>query len=471
MPLELFGKTFKSAFLFLVFVELLSLLAHLVPSANAALFFILMAAALTMTLIKLEYGLSLVLAELFVGGKGHLFTIDFDGISLSIRISLFLVIIAVWLVQKIKTRQLPAVKKLIPFYLLLAAITIGLVNGWYHNSAAKMFFDFNAWIYFALAPVILDILKDKKVTENLLQILTAATTYLALKTIGILILFASHITGMGGIFYQWVRNSGVGEITYMSGTIFRVFLQSQMYLMIGFFIILFLFLASQNKGSTKVAVATGLYLYLVSFALMISQSRSYWVGMLVGTAALLALAFHYLKLDIKKLGLTLLILASFIWSQTFLLQLITFNFAGNIVSQRFANLEAEAAGLSRLNQLQPLSNAILQQPIFGYGFGKELTYISTDPRIVKQHPDGVYTTYAFEWGYLDIWLKLGLFGLVSYIVLIYFITRDIIKNPQPLQLGMLLGLIALLATNIFSPYLNHPLGIGYILLLAAAVKN
>ena len=41
-------------------------------------------------------------------------------------------------------------------------------------------------------------------------------------------------------------------------------------------------------------------------------------------------------------------------------------------------------------------------------------------------------------------------------------TLYIIHNT--LSLGMTLALVALLAVNIFSPYLNHPLGIGFIIL-------
>ena len=140
---------------------------------------------------------------------------------------------------------------------------------------------------------------------------------------------------------------------------------------------------------------------------------------------------------------------------------------------RFANLESESAGISRLNQLQPLLYNISQQALFGYGFGKELTYQSSDPRILKTHPDGIYTTYAFEWGYLDIALKLGVIGLLVYLALIGMLFYLGILNLKSniLNLGLLTGLLALCVTNIFSPYLNHPLGIGYIMLISAILKN
>lgn len=471
MEVKLFGKLFKYTFLFLIAIELLSLFATIVPAASQVLFFIILLAGLIISLVKLEYGLYIILAELFVGGKGHLFSLDFDGTTISIRIALFLIILAIWLAKKIKLKELPNFKILIPFYLLFIAILLGAIQGFYNNEFSKLFFDFNGWIYFALAPIFFDLIKGQKVINNILQILTASTTYLALKTIGILILFAHNITGIGGMFYKWVRDSGVGEITYMSGTVFRVFLQSQIYILIGLLIVLFIFISYKHQLNKKLSAHILLYLYLTSLALMISQSRSYWVGAILGLITLFLVAYFISKTKLKKLFIVGLLLIAMVWSQIFLIQLITLNFEGNLISQRFANLNSEAAGISRVNQIAPLNAGILESSFLGHGFGKELTYISTDPRIVQQYPGGIYTTYAFEWGYLDIWLKLGLFGLGAYFLLLLFLISGAIKNPKPVQLGMLVALVALLATNIFSPYLNHPLGIGYILLMAATVKN
>ncbi|HSD12466.1 MAG TPA: hypothetical protein VLC10_02810, partial [Patescibacteria group bacterium] len=41
------------------------------------------------------------------------------------------------------------------------------------------------------------------------------------------------------------------------------------------------------------------------------------------------------------------------------------------------------------------------------------------------------------------------------------------KQKAVVTAGLLAGAVALLATNVFSPYLNHPLGIGTLMLLGA----
>ncbi|HLC89947.1 MAG TPA: O-antigen ligase family protein, partial [Patescibacteria group bacterium] len=322
--------------------------------------------------------------------------------------------------------------------------------------------------------------------------------YLSLKTIVVLFLFSRNFAGVGGWFYHWLRASGVGEVTYISGALFRVFLQSQVYVLIAFFVVLTFLIIQMKSGDWKKHFSPYFYLYLSSLAIFISQSRSYWVGAVAALIFLIILAIWLFKIKLKKIAFILTILAIALVSQFYLIELITGNYAVNLVAQRFKNLPQEAAGISRLNQLKPLSEAIFQKLIFGYGFGKTLTYESRDPRILQTHPDGIYTTYAFEWGYLDIALKLGVVGLGIYLALIGYLFYLGLKNYKlqitnykqisnlkfqipktkslndalqttsyQLQAGLLIGLITLIVTNIFSPYLNHPLGIGYVMLLTA----
>ena len=74
---------------------------------------------------------------------------------------------------------------------------------------------------------------------------------------------------------------------------------------------------------------------------------------------------------------------------------------------------------------------------------------------------------------MDIWLKIGLLGLLSYLALlakVFWEGKKFLKSTDELAaivLGLLLGLAAVVITSIFSPYLNHPLGIGYLMLVSA----
>ena len=91
--MNLFNKIFKQTFLFIVLAELLSLCGYLLPDFNKIAFLIIVALTLILSLYKLEYGVWILLAELFIGSKGYLFF--FDNI-MSIRIALWLIVMAVW---------------------------------------------------------------------------------------------------------------------------------------------------------------------------------------------------------------------------------------------------------------------------------------------------------------------------------------------------------------------------------------
>ena len=116
--------------------------------------------------------------------------------------------------------------------------------------------------------------------------------------------------------------------------------------------------------------------------------------------------------------------------------------------------------------------AVQSYPILGSGFGTTVTYISNDPRVREVSRTGEYTTYAFEWGWLDIWLKMGVIGLIGLLGLLGYLGRIFYRKAasNPLALAGLAVLVALAAINVFTPYLNHPLGLGMLILLTMVAK-
>jgi O-antigen ligase len=413
-----------------------------------------------------------------IGSLGSLLELNLGEFSLSIRIGLFAAVFLVWLfkflAQRWKTRKkfnFEPTPLVWVFMIFSAVLLFGLDHGLRLFNQKTVFLDFNNWLFLLFLWPCLHAITSLPAVKKILAVMLAATTWLAFKTILVLVLFSNHLADAGGRFYGWIRDTGVGEITHVSGTIFRIFFQSQIFVLAAFLIFLSLMLFSKKMQQQIVIYV---YLFLASFAILISQSRSYWVGLAFGLLLLFGLAWRSKLVQPKLLVRTAIVLVILIPVQLLLLNVLTRNFSGNPVAGRFAQLSSEAGASSRINALPVLGQAIGQRPILGYGFGKELTYQSYDPRIVAQHPDGWYTTSAFEWGYLDTLLEIGMLGLAAYLIFITVtlapVWRSALKkNPAEnewfgLQLGLLAGLAGLAATNIFSPYLNHPLGIGYIIL-------
>lgn len=483
--MNLFGKYFKTSLLFISFALILSFIAYFFPLFNKVAFFVILGLTLILTLEKLEYGLYILLAELFIGSKGYLFYFDLGGTSVSLRIALFLIVMGVWFAKYVIARSRATKQSLDSeiatpptvarndglmrwYWILFAFIAWGFVWGLIRgNSFQDLFFDFNGWLYFCIIFPLIDVIKSRKQIENILQIFTAAITIVITKTFIFLYIFSHGFEVAVLPIYRWLRQFLIGEVTLMPSGFYRIFFQSQIYLLIGFFIFS-AFLIWQNKKDKR-------YWLLVIGSLtsiLISFSRSFWVGLAAGLFALLVILiiqkFSFGKIvKISLVGLAILVIslaAVFTTAQFPIPEPGKISFT-DMFSDRLTDLD-EAAVRSRWDLLPPLGREIIKHPIIGSGFGTTVTYKSSDPRAIQVNPGGIFTTYAFEWGYLDIMLKIGLAGLVVYLLLIAKIWRFgwlLGRSGVFIAFGFLAGLAALLATNFFSPYLNHPLGIGYII--------
>jgi O-antigen ligase len=514
--MNLFGKYFKTSLLFISLALILSFVAYFFPLFNKVAFFVILCLTLILTLEKLEYGLYILLAELFIGSKGYLFYFDSGSVSVSLRIALFLVVMSVWLtkwvIAKKKSPLHPPFSKgelkgdLMKWYWILFVFIAwgfvwGIVRG---NSFQNVFFDFNSWLYFAMIFPITDVIKSRAEIENILQIFIAAVAIIVVKTIFLLYIFSHNLEVAMYPLYRWLRQFLIGEITLMDSGFYRIFFQSQIYVLIGFFILVaFLIwrrhdviarsettkqspvdeiaaLPAVARNDRKMVISYLLLIIGSLSSILISFSRSFWVGLAFGLLALLAFLIIY-KFSFKKILKTGLCgLAILLVSVAAILITVKFPYPtpekiswGSMLEERLTDL-SEAAVRSRWDLLPPLGLAIVKHPVIGSGFGTTVTYKSSDPRAIQLSPYGKFTTYAFEWGYLDIMLKIGLAGLVVYLLLIAKIWRSgwhLWRVGEFITPGLLLGISALLATNFFSPYLNHPLGIGYLILCSTIFQK
>jgi O-antigen ligase len=134
------------------------------------------------------------------------------------------------------------------------------------------------------------------------------------------------------------------------------------------------------------------------------------------------------------------------------------------VSQR------DAAVASRWSLIKVLDAKIMEAPLLGSGFGATVTYMSSDPRIIST-TGGTYTTSAFEWNYHDILVKMGILGLLAYGYLLFAIFLALWRSDKRERNWLVPSFFALIVLNAVSPFLNHPLGIGYLALLLALAER
>lgn len=380
------------------------------------------------------------------------------------------------------------------FGILFLFIVWGALNGYLQgNNLDNLFFDFNAWLYFGILFPVAYVFKENKervneILQNLFIVFTAAISWLIVKTLFLLFVFSHNMIGMNYELYRWLRVTGVGEVTMMDGGFYRIFFQGYVYVIVGLFVFLSLWVyywLVEKKISLLVYWFIGL-LGCVSLTI-ISFSRSFWVGLGVGLLFywFIILLVYWRKWRVILWQVGVLVIAGML-SMALIFTIVRFpyprssaDFSASMLSERVTMTTSEAGASSRWNLLPVLIEEIKKAPILGKGFGATITYFSSDPRVLERSPTGEYTTYAFEWGWLDIWLKLGLLGLLAYAALllkIFIYGFNRIQNGEfrmqnLIIISLLAGLAMIIVTNFFSPYLNHPLGIGYVVLVGVLLTR
>ncbi len=505
--LVFFGRETRLAFLCVLFVEVVSFAAAYLPTLNGIVFGIIVLLVFVLSLKDLSLGVAVVLAELVIGSKGYLFWWEIGETRISLRLGLFLVVLAAWGIHALqgKGKEFFSTSLADRWGVRIRGVAWGAGVAYFrHLPLSAIFLDANGFLFLGLAPVLFAVCLQPKARTRLLRTITGALLASVVKTLTILFLFSHKLIGVTPEAYKWIRQTGVGEIADL-GEYVRVFFQSHIY---GLF---FLFVTGgtllseylrrkksdrtetegkRSKTATRQTIQKQhnkkdflLSLLFVASLLMtlVSLSRSFWLALLI--TGVVAGAFLLFKERIGwrgawvtalgLIGATLLSIGIF-WA-TVKVPLPGVKGSGSVglISERTTEPDSEAAAASRWQLLPQLAQAGLKHAIVGSGFGATVTYDTLDPRFRAAHGNGRITTFSFEWGYLDLWFKMGLPGLLAYGWFLSFIWRRGWKEAKEhtgwergLQLGLLASLIALVATHATTPYLNHPLGIGWLLFVA-----
>lgn len=462
-------RTYGVALLGLVALEGVSIAVFRRPTASLVVLAIAAALAFVLGLRSPRTGILALASELVFGSKGYLVFADLGGFRLSLRYALFIGFFFGFALRCLLQRVLPTahLAPYRPWLLAFAgAYVLAVVLGLAHKvSLADVFLDANGFLFFLLlVPFGVLLPKDR---PRLLSVVLAGATMTAVQSYAVLAWFAHGPAGTIPAVYHWVRDTGLGEISPILGNVFRVFFQSQVYSLIASLVALAIVLPTLRErfrhwsgGALGAAVVSG--------GVAVSLSRSFWVGAAVGTVALVIFGRRWfsgrsaVRFTAILVGFVLFHAFLSSWALNFPFPLSPQGQGGGGAAARVANLTGESAVSSRLELLPALGREILRSPLWGYGFGHTVTYTSNDPRVRQQNPSGRFTTYTFEWGYLDQLVKFGLFGTIPFLALWVLLVRNLIRRrSEPLVLGALAATLALLAVHITSPYLGHPLGLGW----------
>ncbi|MBU1118920.1 O-antigen ligase family protein [Patescibacteria group bacterium] len=490
---------------------LLSFVGYLSPVLNSVFFWVILFVAAFFTVKKLEYGVLFLLFELAIGVKGYLFSFNLLGFVVSLRLALFALVFLIWLYRVIKEKK-PirfAQSKLFPVYALFTLyIVVGMILGLAHgNSLKNVFFDVNGYFYFALAFPLFQVFYTKKAYKKLISVLIAGGITISLFSLFVALEFTflhqdsrpdlaeavsteltledaddeemreklSHSVtakdelkesfGLSRNFenqkppiYRWTQDVSIAEISYLAGPFFRVFSPGQIYSLALFIIALFfLFHTFLSKSKKEVLLKLPRWFLIGALALsgvvvILGFSRSLWLGMLA------AIIYGLFSVPFKKAmkivfcGVVVLIIAVLLL--VFLAPSAYSLIEGRVTS--IINPSQESSGSNRINVLGPALDQIWENPLFGTGYGTTIEYESVVPEKY-----GTLRVFAFEWAYLDTIIEIGVVGLFLYFVLLFSVITRLGYRGYVFYQALL---FALLVANITTPYLNHPLGIGLVLI-------
>ncbi|MFA7286615.1 MAG: O-antigen ligase family protein [Patescibacteria group bacterium] len=451
----------------LLVASLLSLLSYYVPALAQPLFWLTVVAFLITAWHSIGLATLLAISELVIGAHGYLFSTMLFGNRVSIRLAFFvmLFLLSSYRVVLSFSDFKQSVKWLKPFFPFAVVTVLAIGLGIYHqHNPGDIFLDGNGYLAFGLLLPFSILYRQVNFKENLLRIVLLASSYVAIQTVLFLYVF-SHpaFTYFAFDLYTWLRQNILAEVTATVTGAYRIFTPSQLFLLLGWSIAIWQLALEEKRGKKG-----GMWFALAALyagSLLISFSRSFWLGWLIS----FCFAALYALTRTARTFVTLLVysFASVVVGFAFVFAVVRFPFpgaAGSFLSfgDRF-NLSSEAAASSRWNQLVPLREAIEERPLLGSGFGRSITYLSNDPRVRAIEPSGEYTTVALEWGYLDMLLEFGLVGLLAFLMAVWGCIR--LQNNGAVAVGVFFGAVAALGTHIGSPYFNHPIGITLLLIV------
>lgn len=478
----------KIFFIFLIsfLVEMISFVSFNFNFLNTLFFLLLVLLLAIFSFIDLKWGAYLLLAEIFLNSMGYIFYLENGGLKISLRIAFWLIFMAIFLSKFIFSfiKDRPSVISFFKNFIfgknflylsvfLIFSFILGLVN----NGFSDAFFDFNSWLFLILILPFSYLIHFSKQDEkdkfwkNIFLIFISVGFYMIFKSLFFLFSFSHDLRPIISDLYSWSRAYSLGEITNMNNGFYRIFFQNQIFSFLIFYFG-FIFLIKENK---KIKFNFLLISVLSLSVIVLSFSRSFWFGFLSVFLVLLFFIWH--KYGFKKF-LKTFFLGALSLSLSLILIFIVVKFPWPTAKSSF-NIDSfserakvtanESAISSRWALLDAMKVEIQSNFILGKGFGARIEYISSDPRVLQSSPDGKYSTYAFEWGWLDILLKMGFLGFAIYSWLILlFLKKNLVtfySSSDYLYLIIISSLLSLSAVNFFTPYLNHPLGISLLILL------
>lgn len=419
--------------------------------------------------------LTALICECVIGSSGRWFELG----SLSIRMIIFIIAAVMTIPYIIKNLSSLIKNKVIQSILVLClficfSTVYGYIKG---NNSGYVAADLTSFLFLLIIPCYIVVCNTQRRVEKLVKYAAYASLVLAIVTIVFHFVFLFISRAEEEEINYVINGMGLGGFFGFGDGIYRIYFKSSVC-----FILPFLYnlnkVISDNEDKKR-HVLPYVFMSLSLIAVVLTYTRSVWFGVLIAVIAFMLINLKKFKKLIKGVGIAAAGFLVFV-----LISWASYGFEGVITNavNRVLLPQEDKAMLQedfdsddpriiqvsiqvqsdniREERLQAVYKQIKNNWVFGCGFGQELKVRNYGGKI--------------EYTYLDILSKMGVFGFMSFLLVLllpffYVLRKYKLREYRTLTGVMLCVMVCIYMASIFNPYITSPIGFSLFAVTIASI--
>lgn len=357
--------------------------------------------------------------------------------------------------------------------------------------------DWTSILSLVLLPGMLAVIRTRDQIKRLLTAVFWSAAFVGIFSVALHFLLAWMPGSSIKAMESWFLRHSMGGLTMLSSGIYRVYFRSQIFLVVGLVIGLWLLWQKKSRMRIMMLVMEG----LMAAALLLSYTRGFWIGAFISMVLVIILEPKYWKrylITLLAIALVLIGMFALSWisygkpaalkefKARFSSKLVVLNQEdaesilekekegkedGKLTREERVALENQKALEMRSKTILGLHKNIRKHPVIGSGMGANLDGVREDGR----------TEYMYE----DLLFKTGAVGLVLFLLTFFFPVIEEFRfdwkerkrrshsweQDAARNRFLIAAYIGIAVTSAMNPFLNTPMGIAVLLLISVSVNS
>jgi hypothetical protein len=439
--------------------------------------------------------LAILFCECVVGSSGRWLEIG----SISIRMLLFGIAFFMSLPFVIKSFfSVIRNKVIISIVIFGVFVLFSLIYGYVKsNNTQYIVADLTSMLFLLIVPGFVVIFNTSQRIESLIKYASYASGVLALITV--ILHFALLWIGDAAIniIEHFLVGNSLGGFFNFGDGFSRIYFRSSICFILPFFYGLYVVIKHKKDGLDKRQVMPYVLMSISLIAIVLTFTRSIWFGVLIAVILFFIINIKQYKAFFKGVGIAIagfLLFVAISWicygsegiiKNAFGRVLLGYNYSVSLTNNDSGEISEEAvveespvvdepytfedrqkdialnSEAMRNDRLKAVAGAIKENWLLGGGFGLTLNLEIYEGKV--------------EYTYMDVFSKMGIFGLLSFIVMLLVPVLQVYKNHKQGRYNSSMGIlmcvmVCIYMASFFNPFLTSPIGFSLFALFAASVS-